>query len=241
MTTGDVFQIEIRVRDFNEAMRFYGNAFSWGIYPSSPAYALIDPGQMPIGSMLQDIRLPLGVCPLVLVTDCAATANRARELGGKIVIPRSEVPGSGAYTAALDPWGNELCFWEPFTSDRPRPAHAAVNPFVFMEIATPNLAKAKAYYGELLGWRFVDSPTVPSFALVEGCGFARGVGLLGGDAAASGIITYIEVADLAERQPAIEQHGGKVVVPPMDFPGGGRAMIVADPSGNRLGVVEARR
>jgi predicted enzyme related to lactoylglutathione lyase len=241
MSNGDVFQIEIRVRDLAEAMHFYRTAFAWGVYQSTAGYALIDTGTMPIASLLQDSRLPLGVCPHVIVPDCAATAARAKELGGKLLITRSVVEGSGAYTGTLDPWGNELFFWEPFAEGRPKPKHEAVNPFVFMEIATPNLAKAKAYYTDLLGWEFWDVTFAPSYAVAEGRGLKRGIGLLGGDAAATGIITFINVANLEVSQTTIENVGGKVVVPPTAFLDGGRYMIISDPSGNRLGVVESAR
>lgn len=237
----DVFQIEIRVRDLAEAMTFYRNSFAWGVYRSSPNYALIDTGKMPIVGLLQDPRLPLGTCPMVLVPDSTAAANRAKELGGKLIITRSVVEGSGAFTGTLDPWGNELFFWEPFTEGRPNPKQPPVNPFVFMEIATPNTTKAKAYYAELMGWQFWDVTFAPNYAIAEGCGFKRGIGLMGGDASATGIIHYIDVANLEETQNKIEKNGGRVVVPPTSFLDGGRYMIFGDPSGNRLGAVESVR
>jgi predicted enzyme related to lactoylglutathione lyase len=32
------------------------------------------------------------------------------------------------------------------------------NPFVHLELNTPDLAKAKAFYGELFGWKFEEMP-----------------------------------------------------------------------------------
>lgn len=240
MTRGvDVFQIEIRVRDLQAAMTFYRTVFAWGVYQSSPNYALADTGRMPLVGMLQDPRLPIGVAPLVLVDDCEAAVAKAKALGGRIMITRSEVAGSGAFTAALDPWGNELFFWQTFAEGRPNPKHEPVNPFIFVEIATPNLEKATQYYSELMGWSFWNTPFMPNFAVAAGCGLKRGVGLLG-DATANGIVSYIEVANLEETQAKIEAAGGEVVVPPEPFLNEGRYIIFADPAGNRLGAIELR-
>lgn len=235
---GDVFQIEIRVLDLQVAMAFYRKTFGWGVYQSSPNYAVADPGRMPIVGLLQDPRLPIGVAPLLLVDDCEAAVAKAKALGGRIMITRSEVAGSGAFTAALDPWGNESYFWQPFQEGRPSPKHEPVTPFIFVEIATPNLEKAIRYYSELMGWSFWQVPFTPDYAIADGCGLKRGIGLLGGEGTASGVVSYIQVPSLEETQARIEAAGGEVVVPPEQFLGEGRYIIFADPFGNRLGAIE---
>jgi predicted enzyme related to lactoylglutathione lyase len=234
----DVFQIEIRVRDLQASMKFDRETFDWGVYQSSPAYALVDTGRMPVVGLLQDPRLPLGVCPNILVPDCTAAVEKAAELGGRVYITRSVVEGSGAFTAALDPWGNEIFFWQPSDDRRPNPKHDPTNPFVFMEIATPNVEKATEFYKALLGWSFWNVAFLPNYAMAEGCGLERGIGLYGGDASASGIVSYIKVANLEETSAKIQRGGGQVVVPPTDFPGEGRYIMFADIDGNRLGAIE---
>src|SRR5262249_43105363 len=105
-------QIEIRVNDLAGAITFYKDTFNWGIYQVSPHYALVDAGRMPVIGIMSDPRLPNGVAPLYLVGDCEAAVAHAKELGGRIMFTRTEVPGTGAFTAALDPWGNEVYFWQ---------------------------------------------------------------------------------------------------------------------------------
>lgn len=237
----EVFQIEIRVRRLPAAAAFYRSVFEWGVYQSSANYALVDTGRMPVVGILHEPRLPLGVCPMVLVKDCDAAVKKAKELGGKIIITRSVVEGSGAFSGSLDPWGNEFFFWEPFLEGRPNLKHPPINPFVFLEISAPNLAKAKAYYSELMGWSFWDVTHTPNYAIAEGCGLKRGIGLMGGDAAASGTIHYVEVPNLDDAKVKIEANGGQVVVPPTAFLDAGRYIVFADPDGNRLGAVELKR
>lgn len=233
-----VFQIEMRVRDLDASMNFYGSVFDWGIYRSSASYALIDTGLLPVVGMLHDPRLPTGISPLMRVDDCQAAVTKAKDLGGRVYIQTAEVAGAGAFTAALDPWGNMIYFWQPYTEGQPKPERDPVNPFIFIEIATPNVEKAMKYYSALMGWSFWNVPFAQNYAIAEGCGLKRGVGLYGGDANASGMIHYIQVKNLEETAQKIEAAGGQVVVPPDKFLAEGRYLIFADPTGNRVGLFE---
>jgi len=242
MTKGvDVFQIEIRVSDLEGAMAFYGGTFEWGIYRAAPNYALVDTGRMPVVGILRDPRLPLGISPLMLVDDCVAMVNKAKDLGGRVFITFAEIAGAGAFTAAVDPWGNQLFFWQPYLEGRPKPDHEPINPFVFVEIATPNLDKATKYYNDLLGWSFWNTPFSPNYAIAEGNGLKRGIGIYGGGPNASGIVCYTQVKSLEETIRKVQTAGGQVVVPPEDFLGEGRYIICADPAGNRIGAIEPAR
>ena len=234
-----VFQIEMRVNDLDAAMNFYGNVFSWGIYRSSASYALVDTGLLPVVGILHDPRIPTGISPLIRVDDCQAAVQKAKDLGGRIYIRTAEIAGSGAFTAALDPWGNLIYFWQPYSDGQPRPDHEPTNPFVFLEIATPNIEKASRYYNQLMGWSFWNAPE-QNYAIAEGNGLKRGIGLYATDPNSSGMVFYIQVVSLEETAQKITAAGGQVVVPPDKFPGDGRYLIFADPTGNRVGAFEPK-
>jgi len=233
----DVFQIEIRVTDLAAAMTFYRDTFQWGVYQAAPHYALVDAGRMPVIGIMTDPRLPIGVAPLYLVGDCEAAVARAKDLGGRIMFTRTEVPGAGVFTAALDPWGNEIYFWQQFVHGDPKLKQQPETPFCFVEIATPNLAKTTEYYSQLMAWSFWNVPFAQDYAIAEGHGLKRGIGVFGG-ATSSGVLSYIEVKSLEETRKRIEANGGQVVVDPEPFLNEGRYLIFSDPAGNRLGAIE---
>lgn len=233
----DVFQIEIRVTDLNAAMTFYRNTFGWGIYQAAPHYALVDAGQMPIVGLMVDPRLPIGVAPLYLVGDCEAAVAKAKDLGGRIMFTKTEVPGAGLFTAALDPWGNEIYFWQQFVHGDPKLKQQPAAPFCFVEIATPNLEKTTEFYSQLMAWSFWNVPSTPNYAIAEGHGMKRGIGVFGA-ATSSGVLSYIEVMDLEETRKKIAGNGGQVVVDPEPFLNEGQYLIFSDPAGNRLGAIE---
>jgi predicted enzyme related to lactoylglutathione lyase len=236
----DVFQVEIRTRDLHRAVGFYRAVFDWKIYPSGASYALVDAGAMPVIGILQmpDARFPLGVCTNVLVDDCQAAADRAVEHGGSIGVPRVEIPRSGAYTGTFDPWGNELYFWQPFATGRPNLTGSGKNPIVYLEIGSPDVKAAIAYYSGLVGWSFWSVVFADNYALTEGCGLERGVGMLGMGPGNHGIVHYVQVADLTETMAKVRAAGGVVRTEPTDFAGEGRYIEFEDLDGNRVGALE---
>lgn len=233
------FQIEIRVNDLARAITFYKAAFNWGIYQVSPHYALVDAGRMPVIGIMTDPRLPVGVAPLYLVGDCEAAVAQAAELGGRIMFTRTEVPGAGWFTAALDPWGNEIYFWQQAVRGEPTLKHVPATPFTFIEIATPSLEKTTKYYSELMAWSFWNVTFAQNYAIAEGYGLKRGIGVYGG-ATAPGVLSYIEVASVDDTIQKIVANGGEVVVPPEPFLNEGRYIVFSDPAGNRLAAIEPK-
>ncbi len=231
------FQIEIRVNDLTRAMGFYKESFGWGVYQASPQYALVDAGQMPVIGIMSDPRLRNGVSPLYLVGDCVAAADHAKELGGRVMFTKTEVPGAGWFTAALDPWGNEIYFWQQAVHGEPKLKQTPPAPFAFVEIATPNLEKTVEYYNKLMAWSFWNVAFAENYAIAEGYGLKRGIGIYG-NASTPGVLSYIQVTNLEETRLKILANGGEIVVAPEPFLNEGRYLIFADPFGNRLGALE---
>ncbi len=97
----------------------------------------------------------------------------------------------------------------------------------YIELSVVDLARAKAFYGAVFGWRFHDYG--PGYAgFVDG---ARGAREAGGLCVVDvvrpgGPLVIVYSHDLAATQAAVEEAGGKVV---------GRFEL-EDPDGNRLGV-----
>ena len=235
MKSRDVYQTEIRSRDLNRSMPFYRSVFDWPMVPASEDCALVATGEMPMVSIVR--MLPIGVATNLLVDNVEQAAAQAVALGGRITCPKSEIPGAGAFIGTVDPFGNELFFWQKYIAADPKPRGSGKNTISYLEITVPDLLAGTKYYAELTGWSFGSIVFRDAFAMARGYGLKRGIGLAEGPAS---IVAYVE-ADLAETSEKVEAAGGKIVVPPQPFPGEGESMIFQDLDGIRMGAIQGER
>jgi predicted enzyme related to lactoylglutathione lyase len=234
-----MWQVEIRVSDLQRSIAFFSAVFDWQITPIDDAYAMIDTGLMPLVSLwaIDPEKLPYGVCHYVQSDDCVADAARAEAMGARIMLERSEVPGSGAWTDVLDPWGNELAFWQAETPGTPELEGSGANSLSWVELGASDYASAAQYYRALVGWQFeavegmvdygVDMQHIP------------GLGLVGGERGAEhhGMTDYFTVSDIHAACAAITEHGGQIGEL-QDIGDGSLFTLFLDPDGNRFGVVQ---
>jgi predicted enzyme related to lactoylglutathione lyase len=118
--------------------------------------------------------------------------------------------------------------------------------FCWADLATNDPDSAKAFYAGLFGWEAVDSPTdagVPyTMLLTDG----RPVGALyamGPDHAGAPPHwqNYVSVEDVDAAVAAVQDHGGTVLMAPVDIMDSGRMAMVQDPSGAVLGLWQGKR
>ena len=109
-------------------------------------------------------------------------------------------------------------------------------PICHVNIPAPDLAKAKAFYAKVFGWkctpmRGMDWYSFWSVGEVSG-GFDA-------DAKPSrgGVTLYLAVADIPAAVRKVQRAGGKAVRPKTEIPGGmGFMATFDDPNGNRMGL-----
>lgn len=108
----------------------------------------------------------------------------------------------------------------------------------YIELAVDDVAQAKAFYGEALGWAFNDYG--PDYAGIRD---PRTGGEFGGLSAQSdvsrgeGVLALVRTEDADAALASVLAAGGRLRAEMHDYPGG-RRFTFADPSGNVLGVYE---
>lgn len=116
--------------------------------------------------------------------------------------------------------------------------------FIWYELMTPDVAGAKAFYGDVVGWTATEMPAGDmAYWVLEADG--RGVGgvmELGDEHRAAGIppnwTAYVAVDDADAAVEKVKSLGGSVMREPQDIPGVGRFAIVSDPSGAVIAVMK---
>lgn len=111
----------------------------------------------------------------------------------------------------------------------------------WVDLGTPDVAGAAAFYGDLLGWSVEIGPAEMghySMATVRG----RNVAALA-DQQTPGMVfwtTYLAVDDVDATAARVAAHGGTVLVEPMDVMEFGRMAVCTDPGGAPVSFWQAR-
>ena len=105
------------------------------------------------------------------------------------------------------------------------------NPFVHLELNTPDLAKAKAFYGELLGWKFQDMDMGPGgiySTFKPDSGPGGGVYTMAN--APSGWLAYVGVDDIKKATEKAKSLGAQVILDSHEIPNVGWFSVIKDPT-----------
>jgi predicted enzyme related to lactoylglutathione lyase len=116
--------------------------------------------------------------------------------------------------------------------------------FIWYELMTPDMAGAKAFYGDVVGWTSSDMPGAEGHYALFGIGGYEVGGLmpLAEEHKAQGVppnwTGYVAVDDADAAAAKAKSLGGSVMREPEGIPGIGRFAIVADPNGAVLAIMK---
>ena len=118
----------------------------------------------------------------------------------------------------------------------------------YTDLATPDPAAAKAFYGALFGWEFDDRPAGPGMTYtmcLKGGNVTAGMMALSPEMAQAGMppvwSSYVTVDDVDATTARVEAAGGQVMRPPMDVMEAGRMSVVADSTGAAICLWEGKQ
>ena len=110
-----VVHLELHTGDLPGAVEFYAKLFGWRperIQAGAGSYLALGIGDRVGGGVVEcAAKQPLWL-PYVQVPDVSATTDRARGLGGEVLLGPREGP-EGWRSVISTPDGSEVAFWEP--------------------------------------------------------------------------------------------------------------------------------
>jgi uncharacterized protein len=182
----------------------------------------------------QDPHTPPHWLSYITVDDVAATAERAKKLGGQVFAGPMHIERVGTMAVIGDPTGGVFAAFRldeseaPDTDERP-----GMGTFVWNELHSSDPERAAGFYGELFGWKLesMDMGPAGTYRMAKR-----------GDKQAGGImksfipghsywLNYIGVQDVDAKTKEAASLGAKVINEPMDIPGIGRSSVLQDPAG----------
>jgi len=109
---------------------------------------------------------------------------------------------------------------------------------IWHDLVTPNMAQAKAFYGDLFGWTFEHVSS--GYALARsGDRLVGGIAKLNASWDASYWIPLVSVPDVDQAVIVTTEAGGETLLEPFDLPGRGRVAVIRDPHGAAFAVARA--
>ena len=115
MSDHPIVHVEFSARDLQEAGKFYSELFGWKVeqFPEMSYATFAAEGGPGGGFNPVSEENPAGtVMVYVSADDIEATLDRVEALGGKKVLPKSEIPGIGWFAFFQDPTGNTVALFK---------------------------------------------------------------------------------------------------------------------------------
>ncbi len=241
---------ELATTDLERSKAFYGALFGWTHnempVDETQVYVMFQSDGKDVAAAyrltpeMQAKGVPRHWGVYLATDDADAAAERARSLGGTVVVEPCDVFDAGRLAVLQDPTGGAFSVWQP----KAHPGAAKVNEHnavCWNELATDDPVAAASFYAGLFGYETEthDMGHGPYTVLMRE-GALKG-GLFRKDASMGEIpthwMTYFSVADCdagAERAKAL---GAEVVVPPTDLPTVGRFSVLRDPAGAVFSII----
>jgi len=242
---------ELATTDQVASSRFHRQLFGWTpvdhpMGEGGSVYTIFEHGGREVGAcytMMEAERaqgVPSHWAVYFRVDDCDAAVARAVELGATVVAPPFDIEDLLRMSVLTDPTGAYLCLMQ-------LRAHAGVGAIHevgtvgWVELATPDLERASAFYTALFAWTLAEHAGTPTpYRIFSVDGRPQG-GMMQMDEAWAGIPPhwgiYIRVADVDATVAQATALGGSVCVPAFDAPGVGRIARIDDPTGGGAYVI----
>lgn len=245
---------ELLTTDPAGAEEFYTRVLGWGTedwqapVEGMPPYRMWTTEHGPIGGVYE---LPVearadGAPPNwlghIASPDADATAARAKELGGEVLMDPHTIPTVGRFAVLRDPYGGVFSAYTPEGDPPGREGEPRVGEVAWNELMTDDHAGALSFYSELFGWDEGESMDMGEMGVYQI--FDRNGRMLGGmmnrppEVPASWLY-YVRVDDVDDTIGKVGAHGGRVLNGPMEVPGGGRIAQCMDPQGAAFAVFQA--
>jgi uncharacterized protein len=234
---------DLMTPDMKASSAFYAEVVGWAIRDSGmpgASYSLLGAGGVDVGGMMPlptDGGMPPVWTGYIWSKDVDADSRRASELGGSVYKEPQDIPGVGRFAVLGDPSGAAFIIFKPNSTEEPTkvpdgtPGH-----FGWRELMSLDWEKDFAFYSALFGWKKTEAMPMGELGTYQL--FETGPGQTGGmmtkapqDPSPPHWNYYINVDSMAAAVKRATARGARVVMDPMEVPGGGFACGCIDPQG----------
>lgn len=254
--TGAFIWYELMTPDADGAKAFYDAVIGWNIGDGTAefnGYRMINRKDGGFAGGVLSLTAEMqqhGGRPIWLgylyVPDVDQALGKIEGLGGKAMMPATDIPNVGRIAMVTDPQGNPFYVMKPLPPQGDPNAQSDVFSLEaeqrvgWNELMTSDPAAARQFYGELFGWSSDDF--MPMGENGEYRFFARNGVTFGAlckemGSGSSKWRFYFRVPSISAAIEAVKAGGGQVSVGPHEVPGGDQIIIGNDPQGAEFALV----
>jgi len=253
---GDYIWYELMTPDPEGSKAFYDAVVGWNIGKAEEAYngyRMIGTdggfagGVLPLNAEMQQHGARPTWLGYIHVTDVDQSIKSIEQAGGKALMPATDIPNVGRIAMVADPQGAPFYVMKPIPPEgRENEPSTVFSPgkdgrCSWNELSTSDAVAARRFYGEQFGWtsdEFMDMGEHGEYRFFDHHGVRLG--------AVSGMMNqdqhphwryYFRVPSVSKAKETAEAKGGKVVMAPMEVPGGDHIIIGFDPQGAEFALV----
>jgi uncharacterized protein len=246
--------IELATSDQNAAKNFYGALFGWKAddSPMGPGefYTIfrLEGKDAAAGYTLRPDQKSQGVpphwMPYITVENADQAADKAKQLGGTVIMPAFDVMEAGRMAVIQDPTGAYFCVWQ--AGKNIGIGIAGVHgTLCWADLSTPDVKRASEFYSKLFGWQIMPGENDKSGYLH----IKNGEQFIGGIPPAEhrqqGVpphwLAYFWVDDVAVSTAKAKSLGANVYMGPMKIENVGDMSVIADPQGAVFAIFHSGR
>ncbi len=249
--TGRFTWHELVSTDLSAATKFYQGLFDWTVQdmsgPTGP-YRMFMQGDLPVaGAMTAPQGVPSNWLVYVGVEDVDATAAKITELGGKVMVPPTTVPGMLRFACAMDTQNAAFGIMRGTGpgSDKPPPeGPPRPGTFCWDELHTRDLDRAKKFYTTTFGWAGKGSGEGDMqywHWTSDGKDIGGMTSHMGGPNVPPHWLAYTAVSDVDAMTKKVGTLGGKIMMPAMEIAKVGKFSVVQDPTGGAFSLFRSAR
>jgi predicted enzyme related to lactoylglutathione lyase len=244
---GQFVWYELTTPDVDGARKFYPPITGWGTQQFDKDYTMWTTGGVPfagiftLGPEQRQQGIPPNWMPYIEVNSVDETARKVSALGGTVVVPPTDIPGTGRFAVVRDPQGATFGLYKSSTASRAWDGTPTLGRFSWHELMTTDYKKAFDFYRQLFGWEKTGEMDMgggnPYFmygmnGTMYGGMFTRPPEMAG---MSPFWMIYVNVKDVKKAVDIATKAGAYVKQPPMEVPGGMIA-ILGDPQGAAFAV-----
>jgi uncharacterized protein len=246
---------ELMTTDVGAAEAFYTKVVGWKPQPfgGEMPYTIMNAGERGVGGLMAipEQAAKMGARPAwvgyIYAADVDKATNAVRKAGGQVYSEPTDIPNVGRFSTVTDPHGATFMLMAPEGPDQPPVPPQTPGHIGWHELFANDWKSAFEFYSRHFGWTKTDAmdmgPDMGTYQM-----FATG-----GDAAVGGVMTktkdmpapmwvfYFNVPGIDAAAKRVTDNKGKIIMGPMEVPGGSWVLQGMDPQGALFALVAPKR